>query len=143
MNSSTPCLQFLRPYAWKWTPVGARNTAYLRFYHLARQHELIQSNALKYPRIRHEGGAPMRIPIFREKFKDVEMGKHADEEVIIHGRVQSVRRAGNKLMFLDLKGEFEHVQGLCNFNKLQVTGVELGEFKALAKLLNRGDIVCT
>ncbi|KAK3486338.1 hypothetical protein B0T13DRAFT_484005 [Neurospora crassa] len=141
MNSSTPCLQFLRPYAWKWKPVGARNTAYLRFYHLARQHELIQSNALKYPRIRHEGGAPMRIPIFREKFKDVEMGKHADEEVIIHGRVQSVRRAGNKLMFLDLKGEFEHVQGLCNFNKLQVTGVELGEFKALAKLLNRGDIV--
>ena len=85
----------------------------------------------------------MRIPIFREKFRDVEVGKHADEEVTIHGRVQSVRRAGNKLMFLDLKGEFEHIQGLCNFTKLQVTGVELGEFKTLAKLLNRGDIVCT
>ncbi|KAJ4290743.1 mitochondrial lysine-tRNA synthetase [Collariella sp. IMI 366227] len=133
-----PSLQFLRPYIWK--PAGPPNSAYLRFFHLARQQELEQANALKYPRLRHHHGPPMRIPDFREKFAHIQQGVVADEEVTLHGRVESVRRAGSKLVFLDLKGEFERVQGICNFGKL-VDGTTLPGLKELAKLLSRGDII--
>jgi lysyl-tRNA synthetase class 2 len=133
----TPTLQFLRPYLWK--AAGPPNRAYLRFFHLARQQELEQANALKYPRLRHHG-PPMRIPDFREKYADIEHGVVAEEEVTLHGRVESVRRAGSKLVFLDLKAEFERVQGVCNFGKLS-DGTTLPGLKALARLLNRGDII--
>lgn len=46
-------------------------------------------------------------------------------------------------MFLALTGEFEHVQGLCNFRKLEAGGVTPDAFKNLAKLLARGDLICT
>ncbi|KAK4129219.1 class II aaRS and biotin synthetase [Parathielavia appendiculata] len=130
-------LQFLRPYLWK--PAAPPTPAYLRFFHLARQQELEQANALKYPRLRHNG-PPMRIPDFRVKYADIEQGVVAEEEVTLHGRVESVRRAGNKLVFLDLKAEFERVQGICNFGKLS-DGTTLQSLKQLARLLNRGDII--
>ncbi|RKU44612.1 hypothetical protein DL546_006445 [Coniochaeta pulveracea] len=44
-------------------------------------------------------------------------------------------------MFLALTGEFENVQGLCNFRKLEASGVTLDAFKGLAKLLTRGDLI--
>ncbi|KAK4155565.1 hypothetical protein C8A00DRAFT_13423 [Chaetomidium leptoderma] len=135
----TPSLQFLRPYTWKPKPVGPPNPAYLRFFHLARQQELEQANALKYPRLRHNG-PPMRIPDFREKYAAIQQGVVAEEEVTLHGRVESVRRAGSKLVFLDLRGEFERVQGICNFGKL-VDGTTIPGLKELARLLNRGDII--
>jgi lysyl-tRNA synthetase class 2 len=59
------------------------------------------------------------------------------------GRLQSVRRASSKLVFLDLTGEFEHIQAMCNFRKLEPTGVDLNAFKDVSKLLRRGDLVCT
>jgi lysyl-tRNA synthetase class 2 len=130
-------LQFLRPYIWK--PAGPPNPAYLRFFHLARQQELEQANALKYPRLRHHA-PPMRIPDFRDKYADIPQGTVAEEEVTLHGRIESVRRAGNKLVFLDLKGEFENVQGVCNFGKL-VDGSTVARLKELARLLSRGDII--
>ncbi|KAL2198909.1 hypothetical protein P885DRAFT_30743 [Corynascus similis CBS 632.67] len=133
----TPSLQFLRPYTWK--PAGPLNPVYLRFFHLARQQELEQANALKYPRLCHHG-PPMRIPDFREKYANIQQGIVADEEVTLHGRIESVRRAGSKLVFLDLRGEFERVQGICNLGKL-LDGTTVGGLKGLAKLLNRGDII--
>jgi lysyl-tRNA synthetase class 2 len=133
----TPSLQFLRPYLWK--KAVPPNPAYLRFFHLARQQELEQANALKYPRLRHHG-PPMRIPDFRAKYADIEQGVVAEEEVTLHGRVESVRRAGSKLVFLDLKSEFERVQGICNLGKLS-DGTTLPGLKELARLLNRGDII--
>jgi lysyl-tRNA synthetase class 2 len=45
-------------------------------------------------------------------------------------------------MFLALTGEFENVQGLCNFRKLEASGVTLDAFKGLARLLTRGDLIC-
>ncbi|AEO70005.1 9d043433-293b-4b5c-a64a-6bdec9e610d4 [Thermothielavioides terrestris] len=132
-----PRLQFLRPYTWQ--PVGPPNPAYLRFFHLARQQELEEANALKYPRLRHNG-PPMRIPDFRQKYAHIQQGVVADEVVTLHGRVESVRRAGAKLVFLDLKGEFERVQGICNFGKL-VDGTTVGGLKEFARLLSRGDII--
>jgi len=82
----------------------------------------------------------MRIPDFRSKYADIPQGVVAEEEVTLHGRIESVRRAGSKLVFLDLKGEFERVQGICNFGKL-VDGTTVAGLKELARLLNRGDII--
>ncbi len=132
-----PSLQFLRPYAWK--PVGPPNPAYRRLFQWARQQELEDANALKYPRLRHHGPS-MRIPVFRDKYAGIQQGVVADEEVTLHGRVESVRRAGSKLVFLDIKAEFERVQGVCNFGKL-ADGTTPRRLKELAQLLNRGDIV--
>src|SRR5438552_3289051 len=135
---STPCLHFLRPYAWK--PLDARRTVYLRFYHAARHQELVQANALKYPRIKNDG-VPMRIPAFRERYKDIQKGAVAGEDVVLRGRVQFVRRASSKLVFLALESEFMPVQGMLNLGKLEGE-TDLQEFKALSKLISRGDIVC-
>jgi lysyl-tRNA synthetase class 2 len=82
----------------------------------------------------------MRIPDFREKYARIQQGEVAEEEVTLHGRIESVRRAGSKLIFLDLKGEFERVQGICNFGKL-VDGTTVDGLKELARLLTRGDII--
>lgn len=60
----------------------------------------------------------------------------------IVGRLQSVRRASSRLVFLDLTGEFEHVQAMCNFRKLEPTGLGLDAFKDFSKLLRRGDLIC-
>jgi len=143
--SPSPSLHFLRPYAGlARKPLGAARSsaAYLRFYHLARQHELACAGALEYPRLRHHA-SPMRIPVFRHTYRHIEAGVAADHEVVLYGRLQSVRRVSSKLVFLDLKAEFEGVQGLCNFARLEPSGATLGAFKQLIKLLNRGDIVCT
>ncbi|KXX75625.1 Lysine--tRNA ligase, mitochondrial [Madurella mycetomatis] len=133
----TPSLQFLRPYAWK--RLGTPNPAYLRFFHLARQQELEQASLLKYPRLQHNA-VPMRIPDFRDKYALIGKGAVADETITLCGRIESVRRAGSKLVFIDLKGEFEHVQGLCNLGKL-VDGTTVDGLKNLTRLLNRGDII--
>ncbi|KAL2125441.1 hypothetical protein VTJ04DRAFT_1806 [Mycothermus thermophilus] len=133
----TPSLQFLRPYLWK--PSGPPNPVYARFFHLARQQELEQAGALKYPRLSHHGPV-MRIPDFRVKYADITAGTVAEEEVTVHGRVESIRRVGGKLFFLDIRGEFEKVQGICNLGKLE-DGTQPSQLKELARLLNRGDII--
>ncbi|OIW24022.1 lysyl-tRNA synthetase-like protein [Coniochaeta ligniaria NRRL 30616] len=108
----------------------------------ARIEELSQAKALVYPRIQRSSNAmPMRIPTFREKYRNVSKENPGEEEVVLHGRLQSVRRASSKLVFLDLTGEFEHVQAMCNFRKLEPTGVDLNAFKDLSKLLRRGDLI--
>lgn len=58
------------------------------------------------------------------------------------GRVQSVRRMG-KLVFVDVTGEFEHVQAMCSFDTLDPSELDPRAFKALFKVLQRGDLVCT
>ena len=82
----------------------------------------------------------MRIPKFREKYSHIETGVLAEEQVVIRGRVQFVRRSSSKLVFVALKSEFEPIQGMINFRNLE--GVTLEEFKRMAKLWNRGDIIC-
>jgi lysyl-tRNA synthetase, class II len=134
-----PRLQFLRPFALK--PRVARNPAYLRFYNVARHQELVQANALQYPRIRHDR-TPMRIPAFREKYQHMEKGIVADEEVIIRGRAEFVRVAGSKLVFVVIRSEFEQVQAMLTFRLLEPTGATIESFKSFSKLVARGDIIC-
>ncbi|KAK0657689.1 hypothetical protein B0T16DRAFT_314545 [Cercophora newfieldiana] len=134
-----PRLQFLRPFAWK--PLVARNPAYLRFYKAERQQELVQADALEYPRIRHDG-TPMRIPTFRKKYGHIEPGVVVDEEVTIRGRVEFVRIASSKLVFVVVRNEFEQVQGMLNFRALgPADKTTRSVFKKWSKLVARGDIV--
>ncbi|KAK1752535.1 hypothetical protein QBC47DRAFT_388770 [Echria macrotheca] len=143
----TTTLHFLRPYAFR-PPLdaAAQRQIYLRFYHAARHQELVRADALRYPRIRRDGvaagaAAVMRIPAFRDKYKSIQKGHVAEEDVVLRGRVQFVRRASSKLVFLALEGEFTPVQGMLNFGKLEGGETDLEKFKALSKLISRGDIV--
>lgn len=148
MMMSKPRLQqLLRPRVWKPHGATARlaDSLVVRSYHDARFQELEKADALKYPRIQHQDAAPpMRIPVFREKFQHVKEGEVMEgEEVVVHGRLQSIRRAGSKLTFLVLRGEFEDLQGMCNVRQLEAVGVDCSGLKSLVQLLNKGDIICT
>ncbi|KAK0731856.1 hypothetical protein B0H67DRAFT_566047 [Lasiosphaeris hirsuta] len=99
-----------------------------------------KANVPKYPRIEHSG-IPMRIPEFREKYRGIETHVTADEEVVLRGRVQFIRKASSKLIFIVLKSEFEQVQGLFNFGKLEAAGVTLDSFKTISTNLQRGHII--
>ncbi|KAK3329069.1 hypothetical protein B0H66DRAFT_540178 [Apodospora peruviana] len=146
MTPNPSLRQLLRPHTWKPLRVGAdRHASVLlarRAYHPARHHELAQANALKYPRIHHDDATPpMRIPVFREKFKHVEKDTVIEEEVVVHGRLQFIRRVGSGLVFLVLRGEFENLQGMCNVRRLEAAGVDCSGLRGLTQLLNRGDII--
>ncbi|KAM7209013.1 hypothetical protein V8F20_000622 [Naviculisporaceae sp. PSN 640] len=137
--------QLLRPRAWKALTIPHRvaGSALVRNLHDGRFQELERADALKYPRIQHQDGAPpMRIPVFREKYQHVKEGEVIEgEEVVVHGRLQSIRRAGSKLAFLVLRNEFEDLQGMCNVRQLEAAGVDCSGFKSLVQLLNKGDII--
>ncbi|KAJ9150387.1 Lysyl-tRNA synthetase-like protein [Pleurostoma richardsiae] len=105
-----------------------------------RIRKLSEAHALSYPRLEHHGTA-MTIPAFREKFKGQLAGSYTDQEVALHGRIRSIRRASSKLLFIDLVEEFERVQGLCNYGKFDSNNVSLEQFKSIARLLQRGDHV--
>lgn len=56
------------------------------------------------------------------------------------GRVQSVRSAGSKLVFLDLKQDDHALQAVCAFGKLDDAAEEsLPAFKQFAKAVRKGD----
>lgn len=136
---SSPVLSFLRPY--QYAPLQWPRPVYLRFHHLARQHRLSEANSLKYPRLQHEGQA-MRVPEFRERYRAVGIGTTAEDEVVLRGRIHSIRQASSKLFFFQFTSEFESVQALCNLGKLEEQGVTLADFKKCSKILQRGDIIC-
>jgi lysyl-tRNA synthetase class 2 len=52
----------------------------------ARIEELSQANALDYPRIQNSDLVSMRIPTFREKYRDISARNPGQEEVVLHGR---------------------------------------------------------
>lgn len=51
----------------------------------ARIEELSQAKALVYPRIQKSTAMPMRIPTFREKYREVSKENPGEEEVVLHG----------------------------------------------------------
>lgn len=60
--------------------------------------------------------------------------------LIVTGRIQAVRTAGNKLLFLDLKQEGHTIQVICQLRELNANAnTEPPEFKAFAKLVRKGD----
>jgi lysyl-tRNA synthetase class 2 len=51
----------------------------------ARIEELSQAKALVYPRIQRSTAMPMRIPTFREKYRNVSKEKPGEQEVVLNG----------------------------------------------------------
>ena len=128
-----PSLQFLRRYS---SDALSPDTVPQR---LGRRLDPRRAGDLKYPRLRHH--APVaRIPDFREKHAAIETGVVDPNEVTLHGRIEAVRTASSKLVFLSLSAEFNQVQAICNLGKL-ADGTALQDFKDFSKLLIRGDIV--
>lgn len=56
------------------------------------------------------------------------------------GRIRTYRLAGSKLIFFDLVQDGHKIQIMCNQRRLD--GVSPAEFKALYRLLRRGDSFC-
>ena len=67
------------------------------------------------------------------------MGRLAEDDKL-KGRIQSLRIAGSKLLFLDVKGENgANLQIYLDANSVQV---DAASFKQHRKLLQRGDVIC-
>ncbi|KAI1483533.1 lysyl-tRNA synthetase [Daldinia eschscholtzii] len=102
-----------------------------------RVQKLKEYNALRYPRL---GPRPNRlsIPSFRKRYQDV---TNAFEEVVLEGRVMSVRRSGSKLVFLNLMGGYQQVQVMISLGQLSDPKPEPQQFKDAVHPLLRGDII--
>ncbi len=57
------------------------------------------------------------------------------------GRINAIRTASSKLVFVDVIQNGHQIQVLCDYSQLSSTGVTLQEFKDFYKNLNRGDII--
>jgi lysyl-tRNA synthetase, class II len=84
-----------------------------------RIEELILANKLEYPRLR-AAAHRMRFPVFTKDFDGLVAGQPPTEkEVTLHGRVMSVRKAGAKLAFVDLRQDSVTVQIMINESRLK------------------------
>ncbi|KAH9906507.1 lysyl-tRNA synthetase [Xylariomycetidae sp. FL2044] len=104
-----------------------------------RVKKLRDSNALNYPR--HVSRANIiSIPSFRDKYKDVGTTR-SPEEVVLHGRIMSVRRAGSKLLFMNILGDYQLVQVMININRISTPQTSLDQVKEQLHPFRRGDII--
>ncbi|KAI5307977.1 hypothetical protein KEM55_006894, partial [Ascosphaera atra] len=94
-----------------------------------------------YPRI-SLGPHALSCKAFRQKYDHVASNATVDDTVVLHGRVQSFRQAGGKLMFIDILHEGSKVQVLCNQKLLAEAGVDAKKFKDFAHVPRRGDSFC-
>ncbi|KAI1378713.1 lysyl-tRNA synthetase [Hypoxylon crocopeplum] len=104
-----------------------------------RVQKLKDHNALHYPRL---GPRPDRIsiPNFRERYRDVATTP-TSEEVVLEGRIMSVRRSGSKLVFLTIMGGYQQVQIMISLSQLSEPRLEPQQFKEALHPFLRGDIV--
>ncbi|KAI0882127.1 lysyl-tRNA synthetase [Annulohypoxylon maeteangense] len=104
-----------------------------------RVQKLKEYDALHYPRL---GPRPnrMSIPSFRDKYRDAKTVS-STEEVVLEGRVLSVRRSGSKLVFFNIMGEQRQVQVMVSLSQLSDPALEPRHFKDALHPFLRGDIV--
>lgn len=108
----------------------------------SRIQKLRELDALHWPRIENLEGVPsLSIPAFKRMYKDME--KHSTvKEVLLRGRILSVRKQSSKLVFIDLQGDFHRVQVMLNFGHLETaSGTTLEQYKDKLYALLRGDFV--
>ncbi|KAI0015481.1 lysyl-tRNA synthetase [Xylariomycetidae sp. FL0641] len=103
-----------------------------------RIHKLGNTAALEYPRL---GPRPhrMTIPAFRQKYRDPS-STPADDEIVLEGRITAVRRAGSKLLFINILGGYEEAQLTVSYGRVSEQCTP-EEFKILSNTLRRGDII--
>lgn len=91
------------------------------------------------PAYPHKFNVTMKLPVFCEKYGNVEAGSHDTATTVsVAGRLHSVRASGKKLMFMDLRADGEKIQIM-----LSKSAYTAGEeaFEALKHDVKRGDIV--
>ncbi|KAI1501188.1 lysyl-tRNA synthetase-like protein [Biscogniauxia marginata] len=96
-------------------------------------------DALRYPRLSSRANR-MTIPNFREKYRD-EASTPASDEVVLEGRVMSIRRVGSKLVFLHVLGGYQKVQIMVDLGGLFSPQPTVQEFKDALHPFRRGDII--
>ncbi|KAI0384174.1 lysyl-tRNA synthetase [Hypomontagnella monticulosa] len=104
-----------------------------------RVQKLKDHDALHYPRL---GSRPNKIsiPNFRERYHDVG-ATPASEEIVLEGRIMSVRRSGSKLVFITIMGGYEQVQVMVSLNRLPDPKPEPQQFTEALHPFLRGDII--
>ena len=103
-----------------------------------RVQKLQEHDALRWPRISLEGNR-VSIPEFRKTYQNVTTSTPASDEVLLQGRIMSIRTSGSKLVFMDVSGDFEKTQVMFSLKNVSVADPE--EFKRAFHHLLRGDIV--
>ncbi|KAI2603855.1 lysyl-tRNA synthetase [Hypoxylon fragiforme] len=107
-----------------------------------RIQKLKNYHALQYPRLK---SSPIRIsvPTFRKRYQDVAGTPIPEdpEEVVLEGRVMSVRRSGPKLVFLTIMGGYQQVQIMISLSQLSDPKPEPREFREALHPFIRGDVV--
>lgn len=82
----------------------------------------------------------MRIPEFKKKFMNYEWPKEnrIDEVYLIEGKIQSIRKSGKGMIFIDIIQDFNKIQ-LVLMNKL--IGLDKEEFGKIHEFFKRGDFI--
>ncbi|KAI1408998.1 lysyl-tRNA synthetase [Hypoxylon sp. FL1857] len=157
-------LKFLRPYLFQVPPL--RTAVYARFFSASHRSEspdaprkwkrkeeeaspsrqinvdnrvqkLKDCRALHYPRL---GDRPFQIsiPRFLQKFHYELV---SSEVVTLEGRIMSVRRSSNKLVFFTIMGGNQQVQIMVSYSKIPTPKMTPMEFAAIMRPFLRGDII--
>ncbi|KAI0397446.1 lysyl-tRNA synthetase [Xylariaceae sp. FL0594] len=103
-----------------------------------RVQKLRDHDMLKFPRIVHEG-AHMTIPAFRQEFQDPE-SLPSSKEVILQGRIMSLRRSGSRLVFAHILGGYQQVQVMVSHSALS-SPLDTESFVKALHTLRRGDVI--
>ncbi|ROT39523.1 lysyl-tRNA synthetase [Sodiomyces alkalinus F11] len=88
-----------------------------------------------HPRLKTQEGR-MSIPQFKKRWQP-QKTPDTSKLVTLYGRIQSIRKHGNKLIFLTIVNEVETIQGMINLKMVQPMTKEA--FKLFGRLIERGD----
>jgi len=101
-----------------------------------RENRMAMVKAMKDP-YPHKWPVNHAIPALIEKYKDLPaQHQETDVEIIIAGRVKNKRAQGASLLFYDLVADGSRIQIMC-----QGQNHEVGDFKEVHAMINRGDII--
>ncbi|KAI0126503.1 hypothetical protein BJ170DRAFT_702336 [Xylariales sp. AK1849] len=134
--SGLSLFQILRPYVLE--APSANGAVYRRFYSLKELH------ALQWPRFEQEENKNVRrlsIPQFRKMYNHIEPST-TTPEVLLLGRILSIRKQSSKLSFVDIQSDFHSVQVMLNFGNVESeTGATIEQYRESLHTLLRGDFI--
>ncbi|KAI1426777.1 hypothetical protein F5Y12DRAFT_257648 [Xylaria sp. FL1777] len=121
-------------------PVNELATAATRAATVKRRVQKLQEyDVLQFPRLDCRTDR-MTIAAFRQKFED-EASTPASENITLEGRIMTIRRAGSKLVFINILGGYQQVQVMVHLGSLASPSLEPEDFKKALHPLRRGDII--
>lgn len=96
----------------------------------------LRTENIAYP---HKFKVSITIPEYINKYQNIPEGVHNEDDVVtIAGRITRVASSGQKIRFMDLKGDNSKLQVFANY---QFHNHETGDFVEIYNSIKRGDIV--